>query len=192
MITDRQQEIIEASVALINEGGIQALTIKNIAGRIGVTEPAIYRHFKSKSDILATLLDLLKKNSKKIYDNRLEEDGSALEKLSRIFRSHFMTFAKMPSLSSVVFSEELFRNDQLLTVKVSEVIELNNKILCALIKEGQQQGHIRDDIDHQHIVIMLMGSLRLFVKKWQFAEFGFDLEKEGLLFAESVIKLISK
>lgn len=192
MITERQQEIIEASVALINEGGIQALTIKNIAGRIGVTEPAIYRHFKNKGDILVTLLELLKKNSKKIYDNRLDEDGTAQEKLRRIFQNHFMTFAKMPSLASVVFSEELFRNDQSLTLKVSDVIDLNNKILCDLVKEGQQQGQIRDDINHQHIVVMLMGSLRLFVKKWQFAEFGFDLEKEGLLFAESVIKLISK
>lgn len=191
MISDRQQEIIEAAIELINEGGIQSLTIKNLAARVGVTEPAIYRHFRNKSDILATLLDLLKKNSNKIYDNNLEEDGPVPQKIERVFLNHFRTFARMPSLSSVVFSEELFRNNQFLVVKLSEVIDVNNQILISLVKHGQQRGEIRSDASAEHIVIMLMGSLRLFVKKWQFADFRFDLEKEGKLLAKSLIKVIS-
>jgi AcrR family transcriptional regulator len=45
-LSDRQKEIIEVSLALIAENGIQGLTIKNLAKRIGFSESAIYRHYE--------------------------------------------------------------------------------------------------------------------------------------------------
>ena len=55
--TDRQVEIIEAATRRIDQYGIQNLTIKNLASDINVTEPALYRHFKRKDDILLILLN---------------------------------------------------------------------------------------------------------------------------------------
>lgn len=191
MISERQQEIIEATIELISSKGIQGFTLKNIANIVGVSEPAIYRHFDSKTAILVTLLDLLKKNSSNIYGRNLNLDASVLSRIEIIFENHFVTFTKMPSLSSVVFSEELFRNDKSLIGKISEVIDFNNKILLDLVLEGQKRAEIRDDVDAAHIVTMLMGSLRLFVKKWQFAEFKFDLISNGKLLTESIIRLVS-
>jgi hypothetical protein len=37
-----------------------------------------------------------------------------------------------------------------------------------------------------------MGSLRLFVKKWQFSEFSFDLPEEGKKLIDSIKLLITK
>lgn len=192
MISERQQEIIEASIELINSKGIQGFTIKNIAKIVGVTEPAIYRHFDSKTAILVALLDLLKENSSQIYGNKLVIEDTVIAKIESIFENHFQTFKKMPALSSVVFSEELFRNDKSLSEKISEVIDFNTKVLFGIVVEGQKRGEITSDVDASHIVIMLMGSLRLFVKKWQFAKFEFDLIEKGKLLTISLIRLISK
>ena len=57
MHTERQNQIIEESIKLIHNQGIQGMTIKNISNAIGLTEAAIYRHFKSKDEILSTILD---------------------------------------------------------------------------------------------------------------------------------------
>lgn len=192
MITERQQEIIDATIELINSKGIQGFTIKNIAKIVGVTEPAIYRHFDSKTAILVALLDLLKENSSQIYGNKLVIEDTVISKIESIFENHFKIFKKMPALSSVVFSEELFRNDKSLSEKISEVIDYNTKILFGIVVEGQKRGEITSDVDASHIVIMLMGSLRLFVKKWQFAKFEFDLIEKGKLLTISLIRLISK
>jgi hypothetical protein len=98
----------------------------------------------------------------------------------------------MPSLASVVFSEEMFRNEEKLTDKISEVIEANNKTLLTILKQGQQNNEIRSDIEAEHLVIFIMGALRLFVKKWQFAKFTFNLQKEGNKLIQSVKLIISK
>ncbi|HDR51782.1 MAG TPA: TetR family transcriptional regulator [Mariniphaga anaerophila] len=192
MHTERQQEIIETALGLINEKGIQGLTIKNLSKRLGITEPAIYRHFENKIQILIALLDLLKKNTSVIFEAELNSDETAVLKVARLFEKHFKSFAEMPSLASVVFSEEIFRNEEKLISKISEVIEHNNKTLLAILTEGQRNNEIRNDIDAEHLVIFIMGALRLFVKKWQFSGFAFNLEKEGAKLIESVKRLISK
>ena len=45
-------EIIDASKHLIGEKGVQNLTIKNLAKKMSFSEPALYRHFKDKTQIL--------------------------------------------------------------------------------------------------------------------------------------------
>jgi len=192
MITERQKEIIEKALGLINEKGIQGLTIKNLSKRLDITEPAIYRHFENKIQILVAVLDLLKRNTNGIFESELNSDEPALQKIERLFEKHFKSFAEMPSLASVVFSEEIFRNENKLISKISEVIEHNNQMLLAILREGQQKNEIRNDIEAGHLVIFIMGALRLFVKKWQFSGFTFNLEKEGAKLIESVKRLISK
>jgi len=61
MQTERQEQIIEKSISLIAQKGIQGFTIKNLSKAIGFSEPAaIYRHFKSKTSILLAILDNFK------------------------------------------------------------------------------------------------------------------------------------
>ncbi|MDD4227231.1 MAG: TetR/AcrR family transcriptional regulator [Mariniphaga sp.] len=192
MQTERQQEIISTALDLISEKGIQGLTIKNLSKKLGITEPAIYRHFENKIQILIALLDLLKQNTSVIFEAELNSDETAVLKIERLFEKHFKSFAETPSLAAVVFSEEMFRNEEKLTDKISEVIEANNKTLLAILKQGQQNNEIRSDIDAEHLVIFIMGALRLFVKKWQFAKFTFNLQKEGNKLIQSVKLIISK
>ena len=56
-LTERQQQIVNISIDLIAGQGIQNLTIKNISKEVGFSEPAIYRHFDSKYDIIMAMLD---------------------------------------------------------------------------------------------------------------------------------------
>ena len=59
IFTKRQIEVIDASKDLIGEKGVQNLTIKNLAKKMSFTEPALYRHFKDKTQILTGLLLLV-------------------------------------------------------------------------------------------------------------------------------------
>ena len=51
---NRRQDVIDAAVALLQEGGPSALTTVAVAARLGITQSAIYRHVHNV-DELATL-----------------------------------------------------------------------------------------------------------------------------------------
>ena len=190
MQTERQKEIISVSLELISEKGIQGLTIKNLSKKIGVTEPAIYRHFDSKTEILISILDFFKKNSAQIFQKELNTEKNALVKIEHLFTNHFESLSATPSLVAVIFSEEIFRSEPVLMEKISEVIDANDRILTSIIETGQKNGEIRSDLSGKNLSTIILGSLRLFVKKWQFSHFSYSLPKEGKKLVESIILLI--
>lgn len=179
MRTARQQEIIDAALRLISQKGIQGLTIKNLSKEIGISEPAIYRHFENKIEILTAIIDIFKGSTRQIFEKELHADFTSLEKIEHLFAIHFERFASNPSLVSVIFSEELFRGEPVLIKKIAEVIDTNASILTVIIKQGQQSKELRDDVSADHLAVMIMGTLRLFVKIWQFSGYKFDIKKDG-------------
>lgn len=49
--------LIEAAVELIEEQGLDGLTLREVARRVGVTHAAPYRHFKDKSALVAAVAE---------------------------------------------------------------------------------------------------------------------------------------
>ena len=55
-VEGRRGEILDAGLAVFGEKGYEAGTMREIAARVGVSEPAIYRHYESKEAILADIV----------------------------------------------------------------------------------------------------------------------------------------
>ncbi|MEN8192675.1 MAG: TetR/AcrR family transcriptional regulator [Bacteroidota bacterium] len=191
-MTKRQSEILKESIKLIADKGIQGLTIKNLANAIGVTEPAIYRHFENKQEILIGILSLFKNNKENFFQNLQIGDSNPIEQLKSLFEMRFKYFAKNRAIASVIFSEELFRNDPLLSETVFEIMKENQKIMLQIIKAGQKSLLIKKDITADQLAFIITGALRLIVTKWRLSDYSFDLEKEGILLWKSIELLIKE
>jgi TetR/AcrR family transcriptional regulator, fatty acid metabolism regulator protein len=175
-LSERQKEIIKASLEIIAENGIQSLTIKNLSKKIGLVESAIYRHYESKTQILIAILDSITGETK---SNDLTGVESVISFIEKRFENHFLTFTKNPALVSVVFAEDLFQNEPLLVEKTKAKVEKSISEMAKLIKVGQQKGEIRNDIDSEQVSIMINGSVRMLVKQWKMSEYSFDLIIKG-------------
>lgn len=178
------------SLELIAESGIQSLTIKNLAKKIGFAESAIYRHYENKIQILLAILDFFKHNSENLFAGQLNSNEVAPKKIEHLFMNHFKKFSENPSLVAVIFSEEIFRSELELSDKVKEIMNKNIKDIEAIIEIGQRQGEIKSDIEASHLSIIIMGSLRMFVKQWHMSNYNFNLLDEGQVFINSIKALI--
>ena len=190
-LSDRQKEIIDVSLHLIAESGIQGLTIKNLAKKIGFSESAIYRHYENKIQILVAILNFFKENTERLYASELNADGDALTKINHLLFNQFKIFSASPSLVAVISSEELFRNEAILMEKVSEIMNNNFDTLTQIIKSGQEKGKLRADIGAEHLAVVIMGSLRLFVKQWHMSNYAFNLTEKGNELSNSIKILVT-
>ena len=190
-MTDRQNEIVDVSLQLIADKGIQGFTIKNLAKKIGFTESAVYRHFESKIEILTAILDMFKNKSTQFLTQESNANVSAIAKIENLFLTHFKVFTATPSLVAVIFSEELFRNETLLSTKVNSIMTNFSQSLTSIIEFGQKNGEIRGDINAQHLATMLMGSIRMLAKQWYMSNHSFDLIEKGGDLINSLRILIS-
>ncbi len=178
-LTKRQEEIINCAVRLISEEGIQNLTIRRLAAAVGVSEPALYRHFQNKFDILDTLLDCFEDTSDEVLDKLADEKITALEKIQMFIEDRIARMSNNPHLARVMFSEEIFQDDERLSDKVLHIMHSHGAKLRKIVQEGQQKGEIRQDVEPIVMFRMIFGPVRLLIKQWCLSRFAFDLKTEG-------------
>lgn len=189
--TDRQIEIIEAATRRIDQYGIQNLTIKNLASDINVTEPALYRHFKSKNDILMSLLNyFITRMENRISSISLNKEKSPSENLIDLFNFQFKTFTERPAVVSVIFAENIFHFDEGLSLKVSQILELMQGYVEKNIVKGQLNGDFSKQIHPSTLSTILLGGIRLTVLKWKLSGNKTDLIKDGKDVVNGVLKMI--
>ena len=189
-MSNRQKQIINVSLELIAESGIQGLTIKNLAKKIGFSESAIYRHYTCKIQILIAILNYFKENRERLYADELNSNETAISKINHLLLNQYQFFTQSPSIVAVIFSEEFFRNEKILAEKVLDIFNNNFNVLFQIIKAGQEKGELRNDVEAEHLVNIILGTLRLFVKKWQMSNYSFDLVKKGNELSATIIILL--
>ncbi|MCK5535571.1 MAG: TetR/AcrR family transcriptional regulator [Bacteroidales bacterium] len=188
MLTDRQNEILVSSIKIIAEKGVQGFTIKNLSNEIGISQPAIYRHFESKTEILLTILNQFKTFTSIVSERIASSNMNSYEKIHIIYSELMKKFIETPSLVSVIFAEEIFKSEKILNEKVGEIMMLNEKMLYSIVSEAQQKNEICGDFDAKYFVLFIMGGFRLLVKRWEMSKYKFDLLSEG----EDLFKVVEQ
>ena len=189
-LSRRQKEIINAAIKLIGEGGIQALTIKNLSAEIGIAESALYRHFKSKIDVLNALLDFLGSYIISHFENVYKLNISSFKKIEKMISGQLKIFAENPPYAIVILSDGLYKNEKSLYSKIFSVMERAKVTFSNIIDEGQRSGEIRNDVPSDQLAFIILGSIRLTVTQWSLSGFSFDLKKRGNILIKTLETLI--
>ena len=85
---ERRERYLEAAAALIAERGFSGVSIDLLGSAVGVSGPALYRHFSSKEDILTQLLVGASERLLAGYEAIIAEKLGDEETLRRLVRFH--------------------------------------------------------------------------------------------------------
>lgn len=191
-LSERQREILDAALERINESGIQELTMKRIAASVGISEPALYRHFASKSEILAAVVGEMETVSALSLDSVRRTGQGSAEVLASFLEAHSRRFAERPALTAVLFSEDLFRNDGSLHARVGAIVSNTQELLRREIEKGRASGEFRRNIDPEAAALMLAGGFRLLVSLWNLRGHDFELIARTRSFLDSAMKMLKE
>lgn len=190
--TKRQFEIIQAAGKILITSGMNGLTTKNLAREMGFTESALYRHFKSKHDIIAAMLDYLANNMQKRFDTVIQEQQKPIDKFKVLFNSQFEFFSHNPYFIIAILSDGLMQESPIINQSIQSIMHIKSQQLITIIKQGQAQKQFTSIISAEQIVHIVMGSFRLLMLKWKMGGLKFNLEKQGQNAINTMLKLIEE
>lgn len=109
----RKEEIIYAALELAAENGLRAVSLGQIADKVGIKKPSLYNHFKSKEELVGAMYVFLREQAQKSSDtpvidfNALFEGKSLEEILFMTFRQYgsFIANENMMRFFKVLYSE---------------------------------------------------------------------------------------
>jgi len=185
----RQRQIIDASLDLIKEGGIQNLTMKHISGKIGISEQAIYRHFTSKHNILCAIINHFNAHFETIFES-VSQIPTVEERMQVFLEGHLAYFQQHPAIAAVIFSEEIFQYDSELAQKVNRLVARRIQVVTKFIETAQQQGEFRTDLVAEDMAHIFLGSIRFMVTTWRLGGFQYDLRIKGHSMKSTLLRLI--
>jgi AcrR family transcriptional regulator len=137
----RKQQIVETVLALVATHGTESVSAQLVADAIGVTQPAVFRHFPTKEAMWLAAMDWLEQRLVAIYaaaDDEKDEPGLVV--LSRMFLAHVRLIERYPALAKLVFSDRLRLQYPSLQARFARIHKAYMARLCAVIERAKSDG----------------------------------------------------
>jgi TetR/AcrR family transcriptional regulator, fatty acid metabolism regulator protein len=181
-----RQLIFETALALFRKKSYDQITIGEICKKAGISTGAFYHHFKSKDQIIAE--EYLKLDEFCIETfNKLPRDISALNRLVTFNGIMGRRFAEMgvKHLRAVYYSEIGPKRKKRFLMDERRPIF---KILGELVRDAQEKGEIRNDMDCATIVDILVKSTRGNIYDWALRNGDYDFERTGMQILSALLQ----
>ncbi len=134
-VNSRQEEILKETMYLILNGGLQAVTMKKVADRVGIKEPSAYRYFPDKTKLLIGIINIIKKTLlAPLYKIKCSEETPAV-RLKKIVTHHIKTVLKLNGLPVVFMAEIASSKKHDLIKHIKLIFEEYQQILDETITE---------------------------------------------------------
>jgi AcrR family transcriptional regulator len=179
-LTEKQKEIINTATEIICIKGIQNLTMRNLAGALSITEPAIYRHFESKNDLILKIVGYIARNWNRVIHAVKNPELPALDELKTMLQAVVDYFEKNRFFSHTLFSLGSIVNNPELMHAVREIEELGKTELKDMIQRAQNEGDIRTDISSEQIAELILSIIERLLSQWIFNIDDFDLKSNWI------------
>lgn len=143
---EKRVRIIDAAVEVFAEKGFRAARISDIARSAGVADGTIYLYFKNKEDLLLVIFEEKMEQLLDRLEDSLRGLDDPLERIAAYARHHFRSIEDNPSLAQV-FQVELRQSHRFLRDYRPEKLWRYLGVFSELVRDGQERGVIRPEID---------------------------------------------
>lgn len=96
---ERARRIVETAVELAEEGGFEAVRLRDVASHAGVALGTLYRRFHSKEDLLVAALAMETRNLEARFVQQPPQGGGQLERVSAYFALVARAMLRRPNLA---------------------------------------------------------------------------------------------
>jgi len=158
---------------------MNSVTIHDIAGEIGVTEAAIYRHFSSKRAIYSLLLERWEESLLSTVRGEQYDSLPALENLERAFWALLSEVQSHQALSFIVIETIAFEGMRGLSTQVAAVITDYLEAIQGILDRGVNEGVVRPDVNLDAAATTFFGMIQSTATLWALNDYDSPLAVQG-------------
>ena len=163
--SEKKKKILTSAIRIIGDKGYQNATIAEIAKDAGIGDATIYEYFKNKEDLLLSIpVEVTKELIPQINDHMMGIKG-ALNKLRKFIWWWLNYVEKNPGYGSIVLLE-LKTSKTYVSNEAYQAARNFYKIVLDIIKEGQEEGSIKKEINIFLARSICVGAIEHIIIRW--------------------------
>ncbi|MBF6329953.1 TetR/AcrR family transcriptional regulator [Nocardia transvalensis] len=155
------ERILRTAAELFAVRGYSGTSTRDIAFRVGVQQPAIYKHFSAKDDILVALIRSAVDRPLALAERLDAVSAPAVVKLHCWLLDTLRHLHDSPYLLASIFSAPELQQDRFAAER--DLLERLEQVVVSLVAAGQREGDIRpiDTVSAARLVLALFDALAL-------------------------------
>jgi AcrR family transcriptional regulator len=147
------EALIAATVDIIEERGVEHVSVREAAKRVGVSPGAPFRHFRSKAALLTAVAE---QAMTRLTDSvREAQSGAAAEEPMAAFEAIGLGYLHWAITNPTHF--EIISSRTLIDFDASESLRRQNEairhMMIGLLTEARERGQLAEGLDFDHLVL---------------------------------------
>lgn len=153
-----KERIIEIAGKLFVRHGVKRTSMDEIASRLGISKRTIYQNFKDKEDLLLNYITRLEQLQIEYVRDLSKNEYTVVHVFLRTIEMH-----KEFDFFNINFLEDIEKYYPRVRKELKEQQQRGMVLIKRFLKEGMEQGVIREDLNIDVVAFLLQDSNRTFV-----------------------------
>lgn len=176
---ERKAEILATALRIADELGPDRLTTHAVAEAVGLTQPAIFRHFSSKQALWHAIAQHIRARMVAAWDEALATYAPAEDRISALVDAQLHTIESSPAIPAILFSRELQVENIELRQTFAGLMVAFHEILAAELRKAVEAGSVRKNLDPVDGAALLISLVQGLAIRWSLGARSFALQPEG-------------
>jgi TetR/AcrR family fatty acid metabolism transcriptional regulator len=162
---EKYRAILDAAVRVFARKGFYHARVSEIAREAGVADGTIYLYFQNKDDILISLFEDGMKTVIDRVRSEIEKETDPLQKIKCFARAHLSLIEDNKDMAEII-QVELRQSNKFMKEYRNEKFFEYIDLISSIVKEGQAQGVIRQDVEPGIVKRAFFGALDEMSRYW--------------------------
>lgn len=161
---ERRQQIAEAALHILASRGVRSLTSAALAEEVGISDGAIFRHFRDLNEVVVAAIDVFEAAFEETFPPSAADDGEGarasdpLEQLGSFLQKRIALVRKQPDLLRLAFNDRLAEAaGPLGAVRVKSMVDRSLTFIHRCLSDAQAAGSIDPGVPPALLVWMIVG-----------------------------------
>jgi len=160
---DRKREIVQVALLIAFKVGPAQLTTGMIAAELGLSQPAIYKHYPSKNDLMAEISQYLSQCITENIATTSHIKDAPVERLKQLVLEHLKLLKEYPALPEFMILRDKNEGHINMHDTIQDTMIAFNVALEAEVKAAIAQDQFRESLNAMDATILIFGVIQSLV-----------------------------
>ncbi len=154
----RRERIVQSALELAARRGTDRVTTQDMAGAMGLTQGAIFRHFASKDDIWLAVVDWIRRQVAQNIGPIA--DGDPLRALEKLFLAQTGFIAKYPAVPRLMFTDLIHSDNAAIKLAIQGIVTGFEERVAGLLRQAKERGAVAPELDEHAAATLFLGMIQ--------------------------------
>ncbi|HKU71135.1 MAG TPA: nucleoid occlusion factor SlmA, partial [Burkholderiales bacterium] len=144
---ERRDQILQSVAQMLENPAGEKVTTAALAARLGVSEAALYRHFRGKAEMFEGLIEFIEHALFGLINKITTDEKSGVRQVESIIAILLAFAQKNRGMTRVLIGDVLVNEDERLQARINQLHERLEAALKQALRFGVSQKEIAEDVD---------------------------------------------